>query len=68
MEIGDKVKFINKDRAYFPEFFPEPGTIGEVVYADTDGCWVKWPEDSLQKKDENWPTTFYIMNYRLEKV
>ena len=73
--VGDKVKFINKFNMYFPEFFPPPGTIGEVIFAEGEnvpensrGCWVKWPEYSLDNSKNGGEREFYCLNYRLEKV
>ena len=61
-------------RMHFPEFFPAPGTFGTVVYAETDpadgrpGCWVDWPETSLDISKTNGNHVCYCKADRLNIV
>ena len=50
--VGDKVKYIGKDHAEMPEFYPEIGTIGTVVKesGDTD-LYIQWTKGSTSRKD-----------------
>lgn len=45
MIIGAKVKFTN-ERWHFiaPEYYPPPGTVGEIIASDDAGIRVHWPE------------------------
>lgn len=45
MMIGTKVKFTN-ERWHFiaPEYYPPPGTVGEIITSANAGICVHWPE------------------------
>lgn len=52
IKIGDKVRYISKDHARKPEFYPEVGTIGTVKYIDESGdLWVQWTKGSTSEND-----------------
>ena len=59
--VGDKVRFLSKGfYTFFPEFYPPVGTIGEIVQDEGDGApWVRWPEGSLARNDDDWTWSAY---------
>lgn len=47
-KIGMKVRFIGKTQhEKFPEFYPEVGTVGEIVEFSDEQFLVKWPEGTV---------------------
>lgn len=59
-KIGMKVRFIGKTKhEKFPEFYPEVGTVGEIVGFLGEQILVKWPEGTVRSfwyNDYTWPT------------
>lgn len=52
IKIGDKVRYISKDHARKPEFYPEVGTVGTVKCIDESGdIWVQWTKGSTSGND-----------------
>lgn len=52
IKVGDKVRYISKDHARKPEYYPEVGTVGTVKCIDENGnVWVQWPKGSTSKDD-----------------
>ena len=48
---GDKVKMIDRDTAFL-DWFPENGTIGTVISADSQTALVQWPKGSTSIDDK----------------
>lgn len=51
-KAGDKVIFTSEmahERS--PMFYPEVGTVGEIIAYDRDSCLVKWPDGSTSDHD-----------------
>lgn len=48
---GDKVKMINRDTVFL-DWFPENGTIGTVISADSQSAFVQWPKGSTSRNDK----------------
>lgn len=48
---GDKVKMIDKDTVFL-DWFPENGTIGTVISADSQTAFVQWPKGSTSRDDK----------------
>lgn len=69
--VGDIVIY-KGTRLHFPEFFPKPGTFGKVVYTEAEnsdgqlGCWIDWPENSLDTSKTEGNHICYCKNYRLD--
>lgn len=52
IKVGDKVRYVSKDHARKPEFYPEVGTVGTVKYIDESGdLWIQWPKGSTSGND-----------------
>lgn len=48
---GNKVKMINRDTMLL-DWFPENGTIGTVISADSQTAFVQWPKGSTSRDDK----------------
>lgn len=48
---GDKVKMIDRDTVFL-DWFPENGTIGTVISADSQTAFVQWPKGSTSRDDK----------------
>lgn len=59
---GDKVRFTDEEaHRQFPQFYPEPGTVGVVDEIDEDrAIWVQWPEGAT-KEPGRWCCSKYSM-------
>lgn len=57
-KIGMKVRFIGEiEHKECPEFYPEVGTVGEIVEFSGERLLVKWPEGTVESSwynDCNW--------------
>ena len=64
-KVGDRVRFKDTGdacHAVMPEFYPEDGTIGTIIYSDSEDqevC-VQWPEGSTSEKDKWWAFVVYL--------
>lgn len=52
---GDKVKMIDRDTVFL-DWFPENGTIGTVISADSKIAFVQWPKGSTSR-DDKWASS-----------
>ena len=55
-QIGDKVSFTdNSNHIFWPEHYPEIGTIGTVIYISPSGeiLRVQWPQGTTSE-DDSW--------------
>ena len=48
---GDKVKMIDRDTVFL-DWFPENGTIGTVISANSQTAFVQWPKGSTSRDDK----------------
>lgn len=57
-QVGGMVIFVDaKAHEREPEFYPEPGTVGEIIRVSRHGLNVRWPKGSTSW-DDVWGCSF----------
>lgn len=51
LSVGDRVKYSGDYHLDDPEYYPSPGTVGEVDRISDTGAWVQWPAGSTSGDD-----------------